>query len=357
MFFGSDNQSGASAQIMDALVKANNGLCASYGDDDWTQAAIQRVREIFEHSECAVYFMVTGTAANCLALSALVKPWQTILCQQQAHIAMDESTAPEFFTGGARLITLDAGKARLTRATLEDYLQRQTLHVPHNPVPGALSITQANEAGQVYRPEEIAALCQLAHAKGMKVHMDGARFANAIAAVDCSPADMSWRAGVDVLCLGASKNGCLAAEMVIFFDPKLAEEFEFRRKRAGHLLSKGRLLGAQVLAWFQDQHWLALAKHANTQAQRLATELVHINGVQLVWPVEANELFVLLPEAMACVLEAEGAVFYAWDVSTLPNGFAIDPCQRFVRLVTSFATTEEEVEQLLKLCGAFNLAV
>ena len=355
MYFGSDNQTGASAQVLDALVKANSGVSASYGDDDWCKQAIESVRKAFDHPDCQVYFVATGTAANCLALSALVKPWQTILCHQQAHIAMDESTAPELFTGGARLIPLDAGKGRLTEATLSNYLQRQALHVPHNPVPGALSLTQANEAGQVYQPDEVAALCRLAHDKGMKVHMDGARFANAVASLGCSPADMTWRAGVDVLCLGASKNGCLAAEMVIFFDPKLAEDFEFRRKRAGHLLSKGRLLGAQVDAWFQEDHWLSLAHHANQQAQALATGLGQIENVEIIWPVQANELFVMLPKLLAQSLQAQGAVFYEWDITTLPEGYVIQESHQFVRMVTSFVTTDNEVEQFLALCASFTL--
>ena len=353
MYFGSDNQSGASAKVMDSLIQANQGMSDSYGGDIWTQKAIDRVKEVFEHPDCQVFFVTTGTAANCLALSSMVKPWQTIVCHQQAHIAMDESTAPEFFSGGARLITLDAGKGRLTADTLASYLQRQALHVPHNPVPGALSLTQANEAGQVYSPQEINELATLAHSKGLKVHMDGARFSNAVASLRCTPADLTWRAGVDILCLGASKNGCLAAEMVICFDQDLARDFEFRRKRSGHLLSKGRLLGAQVDAWFSDNHWLELANHANTLAHRLALGLKEVESVELVWPVEANELFVVLPSALASFLQSKGAVFYDWDSSTLPDGYKIKPSDQFVRMVTSFASCTEEVEAFLELIRSF----
>ena len=353
MYFGSDNQTGASVNVLNAIFNANTGVCSSYGDDEWCKEAVESVRQAFDHPNCQVYFVATGTAANCLALSALVKPWQTILCHQQAHIAMDESTAPELFTGGARLITLDAGKGRLTEATLSNYLQRQALHVPHNPVPGALSLTQANEAGQVYQPSEVASLCRLAHEKGMKVHMDGARFANAVASLGCTPADITWRAGVDVLCLGASKNGCLAAEMVIFFDPKLAEDFEFRRKRAGHLLSKGRLLGAQINAWFRDDHWLSLAKYANTHATRLADGLSEIDGIDLVWPVQANELFLMLPKPLAETLQAKGAIFYEWDITTLPEGYVYQDTHLFARMVTSFATSEIEVTEFIKICKSF----
>lgn len=349
MYFGSDNQSGASHKVLEALINANQGISASYGEDEWSQRAVEIVRIIFEHPDCQVFFVASGTAANCLALSSMVKPWQTIICHQQAHIAMDESTAPEFFTGGARLVTLDAGKGRLTARTLSSYLDRQALHIPHNPVPGALSITQANEAGQVYSVQEITELAQLAHAKGLKLHMDGARFSNAVASTGASPAEMTWRAGVDVLCLGASKNGCLAAEMVIFFDTSLAEGFEFRRKRTGHLLSKGRLLGAQVEAWFADGHWLNLAKHANQMAKRLADGLGSLDTVDMVWPVDANELFVMLPKEKAHFLQSQGAVFYDWDDTTLPAGYVVKETHQFVRMVTSFATTQSEVDEFISL--------
>lgn len=349
MYFGSDNQSGASHKVLEALINANQGISASYGEDEWSQKAVEIVRTIFEHPDCQVFFVASGTAANCLALSSMVKPWQTILCHQQAHIAMDESTAPEFFTGGARLVTLDAGKGRLTATTLSSYLDRQALHIPHNPVPGALSITQANEAGQVYSVQEITELAQLAHAKGLKLHMDGARFSNAVASTGASPAEITWRAGVDVLCLGASKNGCLAAEMVIFFDSALAEGFEFRRKRTGHLLSKGRLLGAQVEAWFADGHWLKLAKHANEMAMRLVEGLSVLDGVDIVWPVDANELFLMLPKDKVHYLQSQGAVFYDWDDTTLPADYVVKETHQFVRMVTSFATTQSEVDEFISL--------
>lgn len=348
MYFGSDNQTGASEQVLNALVEANTGICASYGDDQWTIAATKAVQTTFE-CDCEVFFVASGTAANCLALSSMVQPWQVIVCHSQAHILVDESTAPEFFTGGARLLGIAADAARITPEHFSALLATQSQHVPHNPLLGALSLTQANEAGQVYSPEEVAALAGLAHQRGMRVHMDGARFANALASLNCTAAELTWKAGVDVLCLGASKNGCLSAEMVIFFDKSLAQGFVHRRKRTGHLLSKGRLFGAQILAWLKDQHWLTLATQANHHARVLADALQHTPGVTLAWKVEANEIFALLPTQLAADLEAAGAVFYDWGLSALPVDQRCDADQRFVRLVTSFATTDEDVQRFCEL--------
>lgn len=352
MYFGSDNQTGASEQVLKALIEANTGICASYGDDQWTAAAVKAVQATFE-CDCEVFFVASGTAANCLALSSMVQPWEVIVCHSQAHILVDESTAPEFFTGGARLLSIADGESRITPEHFSALLATQSQHIPHNPLLGVLSLTQANEAGQVYSPEDVATLAGLAHQQGMRVHMDGARFANALASLDCSAAELTWKAGVDVLCLGASKNGCLSAEMVIFFDKSLAQGFVHRRKRTGHLLSKGRLFGAQIVAWFKDQHWLTLAAQANRQAQALAEVLQHTPGVSLAWKVEANEIFALLPIQLATKLEAAGAVFYDWGLSALPAGQQCEANQRFVRLVTSFATTDEDVQRFCDLlaCG------
>lgn len=348
MYFGSDNQTGASEPVLRALVEANTGICASYGDDQWTAAAVKAVQAAFE-CDCEVFFVASGTAANCLALSSMLQPWEVIVCHSQAHILVDESTAPEFFTGGARLLAIGEGEAKITPGSLSTRLAMQSQYVPHNPLLGVLSLTQANEAGQVYTPEEVRTLAAMAHQQGMRVHMDGARFANALAGLGCSAAELTWKAGVDVLCLGASKNGCLSAEMVIFFDKRLAQGFVHRRKRSGHLLSKGRLFGAQVVAWFKDQHWLTLATQANLQAQLLADALQNTPGVSLVWRVEANEIFALIPAPLATELEAAGAVFYDWGLSALPAGQQCETNQRFVRLVTSFATTDEDVQRFSQL--------
>jgi len=290
MKFGSDNATGASASVLAAIQEANQGTTAGYGADNWSEAARTQLTEVFE-CELDVYFVATGTAANSLALASMVQPWESILCHAESHIANDESTAPEFMTGGARLVPLAAGHGKLETADLENYFATAGTLVPHNSRARALSLTQSSELGMVYTPDEVAGLTQVAQTAGVRVHMDGARFANAVAAIGCSPAELSWQAGVDVLCLGATKCGALAAEAVIFFNKKLADGFIHRRKRTGHLLSKGRLFGAQFVGWLKDGHWLELAGHANAMASELAFQLQQIDGVRMAWPTQANELF------------------------------------------------------------------
>lgn len=251
MNFGSDNQSGVSPAVLQGIVEASGGVAGSYANDHWTQAANAKLSDLFGKPVQA-FFVATGTASNCLALSALVQPWHLILCHAQAHIAVDELSAPELFTGGARLVLMSDDGNKLTAQLLSDTLQKLPADRPHNQIPGALSIAQCTESGLVYGIEELRALTDVAHAAGLRVHMDGARFSNALATLKCSPADITWKAGVDVLCLGASKNGALALEAVIFFDDTLAKDFDLRRKRSGHLVSKGRLFGAQMCAWLEN---------------------------------------------------------------------------------------------------------
>jgi len=346
MQFGSDNQTGCTPQVLDAIARANSGYTPGYGDDDWTRRAVAALQEVFE-TDLDAYFVATGTAANCLALGTLVQPWQVVLCHAQSHIVMDESTAPEFFTGGARAQGIGQGCGKLSLPLLADHLSRAGLHYPHNAQPGALSLAQATESGLVYTPQELAELAHCAHSKGMALHVDGARFSNALVAQGCSAADLSWKAGVDILTLGASKNGCLAAEAILVFRKDLASSIDHRRKRAGHLLSKGRFFGAQILGWLQDDHWLALARHANTQAATLAQGLGTVAGIQLVWPVQANEIFVLMPRRLAEHLQQAGAGFYEWYVDALPTGWQLPSDQVFVRLVCSYATTPTDVQALL----------
>ena len=286
MIFASDNVVGASQPVLDAILQANEGAMASYGSDPWSERARAQLREVFEHPELQVWFVSTGTVANSLALSALVPPWGGVLCHHQGHIAMDESSAPELFTGGARLVPVGAGHGKLSPALLQSFAGAGA-HPPHNVLPRALSLTQASEIGLVYSPAEVAALGQMAKAQGWRLHMDGARFANAVAALGCAPADITWRAGVDVLCLGASKNGALMAEAVVFFDPELARDFEHRVKRAGQMAAKGRFFGAQFAAWLEHGHWLDLARHANAQAAALASGIAAVPGCRLAWPTRA----------------------------------------------------------------------
>ncbi len=348
MYFGSDNQTGASAQVFSTLQQANEGIDAAYGDDQWTARAIKEIQQLFD-CEAEVFLVSTGTAANSLALSCLVKPWDSVVCHGQAHIINDELTAPEFFTGGARLIGLDADQPTLSYDTLVNYLAQGATHPPHNSVPTALSITQVTESGQVYSLETLTKLTSLAHEHGLSVHMDGARFANAVAALGCTPAELTWKAGIDVLTLGATKNGALSAEAVVFFNKTLAKDFIAQRKRSGHLISKGRWLGAQFCGWLQDNHWLDLASHANQMASQLTTALNEHSDYQVVWPVAANEVFVIMSKTNIHRLREAGAIFYEWPSAFLPKDLQLKPDSDVVRLVTSFRTTTEEVKTFTDL--------
>ena len=299
MNFGSDNQAGACDAVMNAVAAANAGNAHGYGSDVWSERATAMLRQIFQR-DLEAFFVLTGTAANSLSLSCLAQPWELILCHNHAHIVNDEATAPEFFTGGARLIGISGADGKLEPRHLEEYFATAGKEYPHHCRAAALSVTQASEDGLVYTPAEIGALSAIAKREGLKIHMDGARFANAIAALKCSPAEISWQAGVDVLCFGATKNGALAAEAVLFFDKALAEQFVYRRKRAGHLLSKSRYIGAQFEAWLKDKHWIEMAAHANACTTRLAKELTSVPGVRITWPAQANETFVVLKKKLDC---------------------------------------------------------
>ncbi|HEU4724025.1 MAG TPA: beta-eliminating lyase-related protein, partial [Candidatus Eisenbacteria bacterium] len=259
----------------------------------------------------------------------------------------DESTAPELMSGGARIRGISRGDEKLEARHLEDYFARGPALPPHNSRAGAVSVTQASENGLVHTPAELTALCEIAHRNELHVHMDGARFSNAVASLGCAPAEISWKAGVDVLCFGATKNGALAAEAVIFFKKELAEGFNFRRMRAGHLLSKGRVFGSQFVGWLEGGHWLELARHANAMAARLVAGLAGVQGVRLVRPAQANEVFVVMPAALVDRLKAAGADFYDWYLDALPPGTRLADGEMFIRLVTSFATTNEQVDEFL----------
>lgn len=351
MNFGSDNATGASQTVLAALQKANAGTSAGYGADEWSVRARERLAQVFE-CEIDAYFVATGTAANTLALASMVKPWEAILCHAESHIANDESTAPEFMSGGARLVPLAAGHGKLETSDLALYYKTAGTLVPHNSRAGALSLTQSSELGMVYTPDEVNALAQMAHAHDASVHMDGARFANAVAAIGCSPAELSWKAGVDVLCLGATKCGALAAEAVIFFKRELAEGFIHRRKRSGHLLSKGRLFGAQFEAWLAEDHWLTLATHANAMASLLAAEITQLPEVREAWPPQANELFVVISKTMHERLQTAGAIYYEWPATAMAHHDRLYDHEVLVRMVTSFETHPDEIDRLIKAAKA-----
>jgi len=348
MNFASDNGAGVAPAILEAIAASSRVNAPAYGADEYTRRAEALLGEVFER-KVAAFLVPTGTAANALALSALAKPWEAIFCHEEAHIHDDECGAPEFYSGGAKLVGLPGEGGKLTAAALGETLARFPRGVVKSCQPGALSLSQATEAGTVYRPDEIAELCDIAHAAGVGVHMDGARFANALVSLGLSPAEMTWRAGVDALSFGATKNGALACEAVVFFDPARAADFEYRRKRAGHTLSKGRFLGAQMEAYLKGGLWLRLAERANAAAQRLSAALAKLPDVRMAWPTEANEVFAVVPEPTVSRWRASGAKIYEWSTRSLASDVAARKGETLVRLVTSFETEPAEIDALVGL--------
>jgi threonine aldolase len=347
MNFASDNTAGIAPEFLEALTRANEGFAMGYGNDALTQRAERCLAEFFEH-EVAAFFVTTGTAANALALAHLCPPWGAVLCHAESHIVTDECGAPEFFGGGLRLVGLPGEGCKLSNSTVEAAIKRYSGHRPHQSNAAVLSLTQATEAGTIYRLDEIAALAALAHAHGLKVHMDGARFANALQRLNASPAELTWKAGVDALSFGATKAGALAAEAVVFFDPAAAEFLPERRKRAGHLVSKHRFVAAQFETFLHDETWRRLASHGNAMADRLAQRLAAA-GRPSVWPVEANLVFVVLPKALDARLKAAGAAYYIRHSESLPPAMKIGADDMLVRLVTSYATTNDEIDRFAAL--------
>jgi len=346
MDFFSDNTVGASPKVMAAIAAANDGSLLSYGKDDWTRRVEERFAALFEH-EVAVFMVLTGTAANSLALASLVRPWGAVLAHREAHVCEDECGAPEFFSDGAKLVELPGVGAKLTPEAVTEALGHLRAGDVHQVQAQAMTITQATECGTIYTPAEIAALKQAVASRDIKLHMDGARFANALVTLGCTPAEMTWKAGVDVLSFGGTKNGALAAEAVIFFDPTQAEEMQWRRKRAGQTLSKGRLLGAQFEGLLADDHWLDLARHANAQAKRLAEAVVKGSEARLAWPCQANEVFLVLPPGLQQRLRTAGIGYHQWSARSLPPEGPLKEGEIVGRFVMSFATRPEDVERLI----------
>ena len=303
MRFFSDNTASACPEILTALQEANHGLTRPYGEDEWTERLDRAFSALFG-TEVRAFAVATGTAANALSLATLSPPYGAIFAHQKAHIATDECGAPGFFTGGAQLMLLPGEHGRLAPQTVVAALAApQDVHTVQ---PAAVSLTQPTEFGTVYRPAELAQIAATAHARGLKVHMDGARFANAVAFLDCHPADITWRVGIDVLSFGATKNGALGAEAVVFFDTGLVRDFELRRKRAGQLFSKSRYLAAQLLAYIDSGVWRRNAERTNRQAR----EIGRAAGTALLHPVEANEVFLALGIERRQALRAAGFEFY-----------------------------------------------
>ena len=334
--FASDNVTCACPEVMDALVAANSGDAISYGDDEWSIKLQKKLAELFE-TDVLVFPTTSGTASNALALAALTPSYGKIYCHALSHVNTDECGAPEFFTGGAKLIPLTGENGKFNANTLADAISG-TGQV-HSAQPACVSLTQACETGTVYALDEISAIAATAHAHGMAVHMDGARFANALVNLDISPAEMTWESGVDVLSFGGTKNGCLAAEAIIFFRPELAETIPFLHKRAGQLLSKMRFVSAQLHAYVSDDVWLRNARHANQMAMKLSQALSQVPDIELAFPTQSNEIFAYMPrDAIDRLIAAGFGVSEAELDSTAPP-----------RLVTAWNTEPADIDRLLNV--------
>ncbi|MCB5200356.1 L-threonine aldolase [Loktanella sp. DSM 29012] len=349
MFFASDNGGPAHPNVMRALMRANDGYASAYGADPIMEEVRAQIREIFEAPQAAVYLVATGTAANALTLAALCNPWQTVFCTPMAHIQEDECNAPEFFTGGAKLTLVEAVAAKMTPDTLRRAIMAEETRGVHGPQRGPVSITQATEKGTVHSCAEIAALSAVAHEYGLKVHLDGARFANALVALDCTPAEMTWKAGVDAVCFGGTKNGLLGVEACVFFDPADAATFELRRKRGAHLFSKHRYLSAQMQAYLSGDLWLDMARSANARGQRLLRGLQQMPHVQVLFDPPANLLFFDAPRAVHARALNGGALYYVMG----GDPHVGDPEEMLTgRLVADWSGDDQAVDDLLDLLRA-----
>lgn len=351
MFFASDNTSGVPDTVLGALSRVNAGYAPGYGAEPAMARLRERLRTIFEAPRAEVYLVATGTAANALALASLCPPWGAVFCHDHAHIEEDECGAPEFFTAGAKLATVAGAHGRIDPAALAARIAGTGAAGVHNVQRGMLSLTNLTEAGTAYCPALTAELTAIARRHGLPVHLDGARFANALVAQGCTPAELTWKAGVDVLCLGGTKNGLMAVEAVVMFEPESPRgwEFQLRRKRAGHLVSKHRYLSAQMEAWLEGDLWLELAGRANAMAARLEAGLAQVPGARLVHPRGGNILFVDLPRKAHRAAQSAGAQYYLWPFDQTLEGEPDAPVG--CRLVASWSTTAAEVDALIAAFG------
>ncbi|TDO95725.1 threonine aldolase family protein [Marinomonas balearica] len=340
--FTSDNIAGASEAVVEAIVSAAaSGDAMPYGNDDSTALVTRMFAELFE-CEVDVFLVSTGTAANVLSLSAMTPQWGSVFCHEESHLLNDESSAPEFFTGGARLVGLGGCDAKINPQQLRKLVNQKVGDV-HSCQPAALSLSQVTEVGSVYSLEEIKELTEIAKSAGIPTHMDGARFANAIVSLGCTPAEMTWKAGVDIVSFGATKNGAMAAEAIVVFNRTLTESLDIRRKRGGHLHSKMRLLSSQMIAYLSNDLWRKNASHANDMMTFLQDGLRQITSIKINTPAQANMLFCTLPEGMEQYLLEEGFAFYGgrWETGV-------------VRFVTSFRTPKEGIEAFIESAQRFH---
>lgn len=346
MFFASDNWAGAHPRIAESLAREATGYAAAYGTSDLDRRMEERFNDLFQR-EVAVFFVGTGTAANSLALASVAKPGGVTFCHSEAHVTADECGAPEFLTGACRLFPVHGPGGKMDRDALTAAIGRFPPGAVHQGRPIAVTITQATESGTVYTLDEIEAIGTIARENDLPLHMDGARFANALVALETTPADMTWKRGVDILSFGATKNGCWCAEAIIFLRPELAREMPFIRKRSAQLFSKTRFISAQFEAYFEDGLWLDLARNANAMADRLRTGIGGSAKSRLAWSTTTNEVFAVLTKDAAERAEAKGARFYDWPIpAETPD--LLQENEMLIRLVTSFATTEEDVDRFVE---------
>jgi len=330
--FASDNNSGICPEAWAALEEANHGHASGYGEDQWTRKACRLIRDLFE-TDCDVFFIFTGSAANALGLAAVCRSYHSIICHEASHVQNDECGAPEFFSGGAKVRTLTGKDGRLTpEAITAAVAKRRDLHFPKT---GALSLTQSTELGTVYTPTQLKANCRAAKKSGLKIHMDGARFSNAIASLGVAPKDITWKAGVDMLSFGLTKNGTHAGEALVFFDKLLAREFDWQNKQAGQLASKMRFLTAPWIGMLQDGAWLRHANHANKMAKRLRRALSKISGIKFLHPTQANAVFVDMPPVLVDAMHKRG-----WHFYTLYS-------DNDARLMCSWDTTPKDIDDFV----------
>jgi threonine aldolase len=330
--FASDNTAAICPPAWAALAEANADAEVSYGEDKWSRRVVDRVREIFE-TDCEVFLLFNGTAANALALAQLCRPFHAVICHEYAHSQTDECGAPEFFSGGAKLLPIPGSNGKLDLEKVEAKILRH--QDVHSPKPRVISLTQATELGTVYRRDEIEEISEFARKRSLLVHMDGARFANAVAALDCAPKSITWQAGVDVLCFGGTKNGTAAGELVVFFKKELAFEFDYRAKQAGQLASKTRFLAAPWVGMLSDNVWLKNARHANKCAELLAQKLTAALGVEPAFPREASGVFLQMPDGLVRRLQERGWRFYKF----------VEP--DIYRLMCSWSVTENDIDDLV----------
>ena len=331
--FASDNVAGACPEVLDSILKANEGDSMPYGNDQVSTDLQNKFSDIFE-KEVVVFPIASGTAANALALATMTPSFGNVYCHKLSHINTDECGAPEFYTGGGKLVTLQGNKGKITAEELDKAIGGKG--IVHHTQPSSVSITQVCETGEVYQLEEIKKISEVTHKHNLNMHMDGARFANALTSLNCTPAEMTWKSGIDVLSFGATKNGCLAAEAIVFFKKDLVGNIAFLMKRAGHLLSKMRFVSAQLDAYISNDVWLKNAKHANNMGQKLSEGLAKHNSIEIAYPTEANEVFAKFPRYMIEHLNSEG---YKMNEDELDG--------KAVRLVTAWNTKTSDVESFL----------